>query len=80
MVLGIAMALVVFGVITCKVDYTRVRENKEPIFCIKLASIPTGKVTYFGFVYKVIRYTTVFLQEPFQNNAGVKFGHWVMNY
>lgn len=31
-VLGIAIALVVFGVITCKVDYTRVKENKEPIF------------------------------------------------
>ena len=37
-------------------------------------------MTYWGLVYKVIRYVGVSPNEPYKNNVGVKIGSWFMRY
>lgn len=79
-ILSIVAIVVLIGLITSIFDYSRFKENKEPIFCIKLSNGSTGKIIYIGLGYKVIRYTGVSINEPFKNNIGVKFGNWLMSY
>ena len=70
----------VLYLVTSFKDNARVRTNMEPQYTIKIISGNGSKVTYWGLGYKVIRYVAVSPKEPFENNIGVKFGNWFMNY
>ncbi len=62
------------------VDGSRVTAGKEPIYCAKIYSTNSNKVTYWGLSDKVIRYANESPNEPFEDNIGVKMGSWFMNY
>lgn len=72
--------VLLLAIITGVIDYRRIKDNKAPIFTIKLASEEEGKITYIGLGYKVIGYWGVSIHEPFENNMGLKFGSWFMKY
>jgi len=76
----ICLILVVVGLVTSYIDGGRVRTGNEPKCCIKIVSNDGNKVTYWGLGYKVVRYPSVSLNEPFKNSLGVKMGSWFMNY
>ena len=73
-VLGI---VIILGLIFFVVDYTRVKNGKNPIFCIRnLAGIymDGGTIEYFGLGYKVIDFHTL---AGFDD---IKIGTWLMDY
>ena len=73
-VLGI---VIILGLIFFVVDYTRVKNGKNPIFCIRnLAGIymDGGTIEYFGLGYKVIDFHTLAGYDD------IKIGTWFMNY
>lgn len=72
--------LFLFGMYSSYIDSARVRTGIEPKFTIKLVDGSSGKVTYWGLGYKVIRYTKVSPSEPYENNKGVKYGSWFMKF
>lgn len=76
----ICLILVVVGLVTTYIDGARVRNSIEPKFAIKITTDGGNKVTYWGLGYKVVRYPSVSLNEPFKNSLGVKMGSWFMNY
>lgn len=76
----IAMFFMSVALITHYMDSARVRNSVEPIFTIKIISEDGNKVTYWGLGYKVICYPSVSPKEPYENNRGVKYGSWFMNY
>ena len=74
------MILIVAGIITNYIDSGRVTTGHEPKYCIKIVNNDGSKVTYWGLVYKVIRYVGVSPNEPYESNIGVKMGNWFMKY
>lgn len=73
-VLGI---VIILGLIFFVVDYTRVKNGKNPIFCIRnLAGIymDGGTIEYFGLGYKVIDFHTLAGYDD------IKIGSWFMDY
>lgn len=78
----LATILIVFiaSIIAAYYDSARVRNGHEPKLVIKLISSDSKKVTYWGLGYKVIRFPSVSPNEPYENNLGVKFGNWFMDY
>lgn len=76
----IVAIILLFGITTGIIDHKRIIDNKEPIFTIKLVNGATGKITYLGMGYKVIRYCGVSINEPFKSNIGLKYGSWFMTY
>ena len=76
----VASLLVSAALVTSYIDSARVRNSVEPKCTIKVVSEDGSKVTYWGLGYKVIRYPSVSLNEPYKNNRGVKYGSWFMNY
>lgn len=74
----IVIILVIIGLVTSFKDNARVRAGIEPKYTIKIKS--NDKVTYYGLGYKVIRYVSVSVDEPYKNNIGVKYGNWFMKY
>lgn len=72
--------LLVVSFYTHYIDSARVGNGIEPKFTIKLVDGSSGKVTYWGLGYKVIRYTKVSPSEPFKNSKGVKYGSWFMKF
>ena len=76
----VIITVILIAIISSIVDYNRIKKNESPIFCIKFSNGTTGKATYVGLGYKIIRYTGVSINEPFKSNIGVKFGSWFMNY
>lgn len=67
------IALIIFGIISSIVDYTRVKKDKVPIFAIAFfANKESTVVKYYGLGYKVI---------DFRRASGLgelKFGSWFM--
>ena len=78
--IAIIMGLVIIGLVTGFLDNTKVRNNLEPQYTIKIVNEDGSRITYLGLGYKVIRYVGVSPNEPFKNNIGVKYGSWFMNY
>lgn len=72
--------LIVFGLYSSYTDSNRVRTGMEPKLVIKVVSDDETKITYYGLGYKVIRYVSENVDEPYKNNHGVKFGSWFMKY
>lgn len=72
--------LLIFSFYTHLIDSARVRNGIEPKFTIKIVSEDDKKITYIGLGYKVIRYVSKSIDEPYKNNRGVKYGSWFMNY
>ena len=72
--------LVVLTFITNYIDKGRVSTGYEPKFTIKIATEGGNKITYWGLGYKVVRYPSVSINEPFKNSLGTKMGSWFMNY
>ena len=73
-VLGI---VIILGLIFFVIDYTRVKNGKNPIFCIRnLAGIymDGGTIEYFGLGYKVIDFHTLAGYDD------IKIGSWFMDY
>lgn len=79
-VTGILSILLTFGLCTSYLDNARVRNGKEPKYTIRHVSYDGRKVTYWGLGYKVICYPGVSPNEPYENNIGVKYGSWFMEY
>ena len=80
-ILGTIAALVLLSaLVTSYIDSARVRNSVEPKYTIKIVSADGNKVTYWGLGYKVIRYPSVSPNEPYNNNRGVKYGGWFMDY
>lgn len=76
----IIVIILLFGIITGVVDYGRTKDNKPPIFTVKLSDGKTGKITYLGIGYKVVGYWGVSINEPFEQNISLKFGSWFMKF
>jgi len=72
--------LLVLTFITNYIDKGRVSTGHEPKFTIKIATEGGNKITYWGLGYKVVRYPSVSINEPFKNSLGTKMGSWFMNY
>ena len=77
---SVLFILILLSLYTSYVDSARVRNGIEPKFTIKIMSNKENKITYLGLGYKVIRYVKVSFNEPYKNNAGVKYGSWFMKY
>ena len=76
----VVFILLISSLFTSYIDSARVRNGVEPKFTIKFISKNGKKVTYWGLGYKVVRYPSVSPNEPYENNRGVKYGSWFMNY
>lgn len=79
-ILLIVFLLILIILIPNYVDGARVTAGKEPIYCAKVSSSYSNKVTYWGLGYKVIRYVNESPDEPFEDSLGVKMGSWFMDY
>jgi hypothetical protein len=70
------IAIILIFLIFFAVDYKRAREDLLPLFAIKInTKNDGGNAVYYGFGYKVIKYTGI-------NNDEIKvdFGPWSMEY
>lgn len=74
------IVIIIAGIITNYIDSGRVTTGHEPQYCIKTVSNDGSKITYWGLGYKVVRYTKISPNEPYENNIGVKMGNWFMKY
>jgi len=80
-IIGILVTILLLsGLVTSYIDSARVRNSIEPKYTIKIVSENGNKVTYWGLGYKVVRYVSVSPNEPYENNRGVKYGSWFMEY
>jgi len=76
-VIGIIIGLlVIIGLVTSYMDSARVRNGVEPKFTIKIVDTSKNKITYWGLGYKVVRYVSESLDEPYKNNLKVKYSSW----
>ena len=76
-VIGIIIViLVITGLVTSYMDSARVRNGVEPKFTIKVVDTSKNKITYWGLGYKVVRYVSVSIDEPYKNNLKVKYSGW----
>lgn len=76
-ILKIIGIVLVLGIIFFGVDYSRVKNSKRPIFCIKNPAGTLrdgGTVEFFGLGYKVIDFHTI---AGFDD---IKIGTWGMDY
>ncbi len=76
----VIIMLIIAGIITNYIDSGRVTTGHEPQYCIKIVNNNGTKITYWGLGYKVVRYTKISPNEPYENNIGVKMGNWFMKY
>lgn len=76
----IIIITIVCSLVTSYIDSARVRNSVEPKYVLKIVSKDGNKITYWGLGYKVIRYPSVSPNEPYKNNIGAKYGHWLMKY
>ena len=76
----VIIMLIIAGIITNYIDSGRVTTGHEPQYSIKIVNNNGTKITYWGLGYKVIRYTKISPNEPYENNIGVKMGNWFMKY
>ena len=76
----VLLILIIVSLITKYIDTANVTTGHEPECCIKIVSHDSGKVTYWGLGYKVVRHVGVSPNEPYKSNIGVKMGSWFMNY
>ena len=74
------IVLIILGILTYKKDKSRINNNEEPKYVLRLVSSDGSKITYIGLGYKIIRYVGISPNEPFKNNVGVKIGSWFMKY
>ena len=68
--------ILIIDFITSRLDNARIRNNMEPKYVIKIVSHDGHKVTYWGLGYKIIRYPSISPNEPFKNNARLRYGSW----
>ena len=74
-VLIILGVIVIFGLIFFTVDYNRVKNGKNPIFCINIAiANDGGTMEYLGLGYKVIDFNRL------DGYDAIKIGTWSMKY
>ena len=65
--------IVIFGVVTCFIDYTRVLDNQEPLFAIKMYDKKTKTQTYRGLFYIVDRKITISKDESMKDSKDIIF-------
>lgn len=60
-IVGIVLGIiVVLGIVFFTIDYSRVRKQEKPIFCINIATYTDGGTKeYYGLGYKVIDFHTL---------------------
>lgn len=75
-VLSIIIGIVIIlGILFFIVDYSRVKNNQIPIFCIPVGiAMDGGTVEYLGLGYKVIDFNTI------SGYDDIKIGTWTMKY
>ncbi len=76
----IILVIIVFSLFANYIDTANVTTGHEPELCIKFENERSGKVTYIGLGYKVVRYVKNDVREPYKENIGVKKGSWFMKY
>lgn len=80
-IIGIIITLlVIIGIITGIEDKSRIEKMEEPKYTIKLVNGESGKITYCGLGYIIVRETAVSPFELFANSLRVKFRGWFMRY
>ncbi len=65
--------VVVLGILTCLIDYTRVLDNEEPMFAIKSYDRKTKIQKYRGFFYIVERKITISEKESMKDSKDITF-------
>lgn len=79
-VLIIVAIIAVIWSIIFSIDYSRVKSNKLPIFCIEVAHAADGGTTiYTGLGYKVINYNVKKYSDGIIYK-GIFIGPWFMKY
>lgn len=75
-VLSIIIGIVIIlGILFFIVDYSRVKNNQIPIFCIPVGiAMDGGTIEYLGLGYKVIDFNTI------SGYDDIKIGTWTMKY
>lgn len=80
-IIGIIITLlVIIGIITGIEDKSRIEKMEEPKYTIKLVNGESGKITYLGLGYIIVRDTAVSPNESFASSLRVKFRGWFMRY
>ena len=80
-IIGIIITLlVIIGIITGIEDKSRIEKMEEPKYTIKLVNSESGKITYCGLGYIIVRDTAVSPYESFASSLRVKFRGWFMGY
>jgi hypothetical protein len=75
-VIVILGVLIIIGLILFTVDFSKVNNNKRPIFCVKTQIYADGaSIEYIGFGYKVIKYVN--LED---DTLIYKIGTWFMKF
>ena len=71
----VIITLIVLVATFALIDYTKVKNNEEPIFCMYTSQYDDGGTTeYFGLGYKIIDFNTLFGFDE------VKIGTWFISY
>ncbi len=69
----ILILIVIVGIATCFIDYTRVLNNEEPLFAIKSYDKKTKTQTYRGLFYIVDRKITISKDESMKDSKNIIF-------
>lgn len=75
-ILIIITSIVLLGTAFGVVDYNRIKNNKMPIFMVRITSASESKLDYIGLGYRMERFTGVSYTEPLISDNYVKFGLW----
>ena len=76
-IIFIIFIIAIIGLTSFFIDYTRVKENKLPIFCISFDNMTYadgGTKQYFGIGYKVIAY------KKMNGYNGIHIGTYFLKY
>jgi len=71
----VIIGIIILGAVFAAVDYNRLTNKKEPIFCISMGQyLDGGTKEYIGLGYKIIDFNTL---SGFDD---VKIGPWFISY
>lgn len=74
----IIIALIIFNITVFYIDYQRVKNNKYPLFTIKVSKSSSHKEYFVGLFYQLNRVYKDSRTEDLSNSYELKFGFWFM--
>lgn len=72
--------IILLGIIFGMIDYNRIKNNKMPLFMIRITDAAKSKLNYIGLGYRMQRYVGVAPSEPLSSDNYVKFGLWIYTW